>query len=1401
MYNTLGQLTRKIDPEVLVWNEATGTSGLESPTTNYHYNAHNDVVAVTNARGYTNTQRVENGVVLQEFDAAGGVKDKGYNIFGDVIAETRTYQAGAGANRLWTRYQYDAKGQLTQIERPDTAVESFTYDELGHRISHTKQYDIISQADTTQATESYRYDARGRITSYTSFAGLTTRYSYQYLNSMSSGLAGIPNDGLGQSMVDRTVSGWEVTTTRADGKTLIDRQDSWGRNHYHKDLGDHQFYYQYNQAGWLTGQKGDTADETGLAQNIEYVYYNNGLLKQVSDLSSNRITYYEYDNNGNQTLEGITDIAGTVIATETEYYQLTRAEYDALNRVTKLTDPRYETSYLYDANGNRINIHTDYDYFFDTIVAQNTVLSETQDYWYAYDALDRFTTTMGTLEGGQVVRGTTGYDISYYADSNRRTSIRSYAHDAPLLAGQEVKETYAYTNSGYLAQTIIEGRETGTQDSFSQLNRINRTVNLAGQTRVLTERDASGSIITETETTYNFDNLKLRQDKTWIAGQQTDSHVLYSYFANSNELEQVNDNFYRAQVANPIQLTETISRYRYEYWDTAKQQSITKQQRFNEPTGTQEDTDIGTSRFSYDANGHLVRVRDTEGDRFIQYAVDQQGKVLARNQYEDDAFQAVQSSHNYYYFAGRSVGDVGDDNAVARDYAQILAARQQSQTGNTLRPVTSADFDQNFQPIGPDYPGNAPGSYTVAYDGQTLQQIASDIWGDSSLWYLIADANGLTAERVLLANTVLTIPNVVTNIHNNSTVFKPYSPGQAIGNVQPTVPEAPAPRLYNALSSKELVARDIRALENLQRAALLDANGEKYLEDLRIHYSSFRDDGCGVADIIVVAIAIAVTVYTAGALGGPALGAVAAGQATAGTLAIAGAAGAAAGQLAGNVLGTRSGFDLGEIAMAGATAYITAGISPAFQVSAATYSQTGAAVINAGIANVASQTLNIAVGQQNGFSWRSLAAAGIAGGINHHVDESFGQNASRTLDNGRQNVNYDPVKGATKAVTNNLVSQGAGILVRSQNSINWESVASSGIQSIAEDYFEGQFDEPGVRFARQYQKNQLIKQEREAAIENGNKLLGLNSAETPNSIKSAKELTQRAKEVAVRINDPAQRAELVERFGSEEAFDDYVNAYKAALTAEDVYLNYSSTSSEEMAKVILMKEALGAFGIERVVNPSINQAVFSGPSGFYGALYHDRTAESYSVIFRGTEGTQVNDLLTNLANGVGLPTAQYQQAIKLAQAVQEHPIYGQNLSVGGHSLGGGLATIAAAATGLNLTTFNAAGVSQSAAESLSVNLNNIGENSSAYYLTGDILSNAQDSTLVDVVAAVALTPVTIVFDAIQGLMPSVADMSAASGNRIAMRGYDQEGEVITSSLTAHSQRSVLSTFYHQFMSP
>ena len=63
------------------------------------------------------------------------------------------------------------------------------------------------------------------------------------------------------------------------------------------------------------------------------------------------------------------------------------------------------------------------------------------------------------------------------------------------------------------------------------------------------------------------------------------------------------------------------------------------------------------------------------------------------------------------------------------------------------------------------------------------------------MWYMIADANGLTGSSVLKEGTTLTIPNKVANIHNNSQTFRPYNPGEAIGNTAPTLPDPPPPPL------------------------------------------------------------------------------------------------------------------------------------------------------------------------------------------------------------------------------------------------------------------------------------------------------------------------------------------------------------------------------------------------------------------------------------------------------------------------------------------------------------------------------------------------------------------------------------------------------------------------------
>ena len=77
--------------------------------------------------------------------------------------------------------------------------------------------------------------------------------------------------------------------------------------------------------------------------------------------------------------------------------------------------------------------------------------------------------------------------------------------------------------------------------------------------------------------------------------------------------------------------------------------------------------------------------------------------------------------------------------------------------------------------------------------GQSLRDIAQAVWGDASLWYVIAEANGLVGTEVPTAGMTLWIPNKVTNIRNNSGTFRVYNAGEAIGNTSPTISDIPPP--------------------------------------------------------------------------------------------------------------------------------------------------------------------------------------------------------------------------------------------------------------------------------------------------------------------------------------------------------------------------------------------------------------------------------------------------------------------------------------------------------------------------------------------------------------------------------------------------------------------------------
>lgn len=92
-------------------------------------------------------------------------------------------------------------------------------------------------------------------------------------------------------------------------------------------------------------------------------------------------------------------------------------------------------------------------------------------------------------------------------------------------------------------------------------------------------------------------------------------------------------------------------------------------------------------------------------------------------------------------------------------------------------------------------------------------------------------------------------------------------------------------------------------------------------------------------------------------------------------------------------------------------------------------------------------------------------------------------------------------------------------------------------------------------------------------------------------------------------------------------------------------------------------------------------------TGFKANIFRDEK-DNIILSYKGTQG--LKDWVHGNTQGLGFNVAQYKQAAEVAK--QTHQAFGDKLKITGHSLGGGLATLAAAITNKSATTFNSAGV-------------------------------------------------------------------------------------------------------------
>ena len=73
--------------------------------------------------------------------------------------------------------------------------------------------------------------------------------------------------------------------------------------------------------------------------------------------------------------------------------------------------------------------------------------------------------------------------------------------------------------------------------------------------------------------------------------------------------------------------------------------------------------------------------------------------------------------------------------------------------------------------------------------GETLKDVARTVLGDASLWWRIADANGLTlaSDAALQAGQTLSVPKLALNT-NNQDSLQPYDPSRITGSLDPALP-------------------------------------------------------------------------------------------------------------------------------------------------------------------------------------------------------------------------------------------------------------------------------------------------------------------------------------------------------------------------------------------------------------------------------------------------------------------------------------------------------------------------------------------------------------------------------------------------------------------------------------
>jgi hypothetical protein len=373
----------------------------------------------------------------------------------------------------------------------------------------------------------------------------------------------------------------------------------------------------------------------------------------------------------------------------------------------------------------------------------------------------------------------------------------------------------------------------------------------------------------------------------------------------------------------------------------------------------------GTTNTAYDTHGNTLSINNPTGNPTQQdFVNDASGRILHKTVTRSGS--NTPATEDYYYAGGNPIGSSGTADSPVLDY--------------------------NYTPISDRYPALNPGQYVVQSSTETLQSIALTVFGDENLWYLIADANGLSISDSLTPGQTLILPNQVSNLRNTADTFRPFDPSQIISDATPTPQAPPPPRHSSNIFATILIVAVVVVASVFTAGAAAAAFGVAGASAATVG-STFAAGIAAVSGGSALGIAAAAV----GGVVGSALGqgvAIGLGQQNRFSFTQVAIGGLAAAAVAG------AGYGIGQLSQAGffgsqaqaaqnaAVAAQGAGAGTQLASNAATLARAVPSGVRfaqgalQGALSVASgQGINIALGQQQRFSFAAVAAGAITGGL------------------------------------------------------------------------------------------------------------------------------------------------------------------------------------------------------------------------------------------------------------------------------------------------------------------------------------------------------------------------------------------------------------------------------------